>query len=527
MLKPYLEAENIKKICADSKFTMNSLKLEGISFKGLCFDIFIASYLLAPGKPAQSVPELTGQFLEYGLPSREEVLGKGAKAKKITEINPGELRDLSCREGAALFPLKDVLTEGLEEKELSRLYFDLELPLIEVLSSMELEGVAVDRDKLAAMSQEVKEKIQSIQEKIYELAGQEFNINSPKQLSFILFEKLNLPVIKKTKTGYSTSAEVLEELASHHEIVEQLLHYRQLVKLHGTYLEGLSGLINRDTGKIHTTFKQNITATGRLSSTDPNLQNIPVRLEEARRIRKVFIPGDPGAFFLAADYSQIELRILADISGDSQLVESFRKDEDIHQRTASEIFELPLEEVTSQMRNKAKAVNFGIVYGMSDYGLSQNLGIGRKEAGIYIQNYFEKYPGVKEFMENIISKAKKQGYVTTLLSRRRYLPDINHRNRNIRSFAERTAINTPIQGSAADLIKMAMIKIHHEIQKRDLKTKMLLQVHDELIFEAPSEEVTQVRLMIKENMENIFALKVPLKVDVKLGKNWYDMDRIV
>ena len=527
VLKPCLEEKNIRKFCADSKFTMNSLKLEGISLKEIAFDLFIASYLLAPGKPAQSISELTGNFLEYCLPSREEVLGKGVKAKKITEISHEELRDLSCREGAALFELIKALTKGLEEKKLSHLYFDLEIPLIKVLSSMELEGVTVDKDKLLVMSGEIKEKIEKIEEKIYELAGQKFNINSPKQLSFILFEKLNLPVIKKTKTGYSTSAEVLEELAPYHEIVEQILHYRQLVKLHGTYLEGLLGLINSDTGKIHTTFKQNITATGRLSSTDPNLQNIPVRLEEARRIRKVFIPGETDAFLLAADYSQIELRILADISGDSQLINSFRMDEDIHRRTALEIFELPLEQVTSEMRNRAKAVNFGIVYGMSDYGLSQNLGIGRKEASLYIQSYFEKYPGVKEFMETIISGARSDGYVTTLLSRRRYLPDINHRNRNIRSFAERTAINTPIQGSAADLIKMAMIKIYDEITKRNLKTKMLLQVHDELIFEVPSDEVTEVSLMIKENMENIFELKVPLKVDLKIGKNWYDMDKIV
>ncbi len=526
-LKPYLEDEDIKKISPDSKFIINCLELEGISLRGLYFDPFIAVYLLAPGEPVQSLTEMYAEFLDFHLSSREEVLGKGVKARKLTEVQIDEMKNLSCGEGALLFELTRVLKAELEEKGLTNLFFDLELPLVKVLSSMELEGIKVDKDKLLDMSLEIKGKIKSIEEQIYKLAGQEFNLNSPKQLAFILFEKLNLPVIKKIKTGYSTGAQVLEELADHHEIVKQILLYRQLIKLHGTYLEGLLGLINKNTGKIHTTFKQNITATGRLSSTDPNLQNIPVRLEEARRVRKVFIPEDPEGFLLAADYSQIELRILAHISGDEQLINSFLSDEDIHLRTAAEIFGLPVEEVTSQMRNGAKVVNFGIVYGMSDYGLSQNLGIDRKEARLYIQNYFEKYPGVKEYTDKIIYQAGKEGYVTTLLNRRRYLPDINHRNRNIRSFAERTAINTPIQGSAADLIKIAMLHIYKELQERELKTKMLLQVHDELIFEVPSDEVSAVGNLVKDKMENIYRLKVPLKVELKIGKNWYDMDKLV
>ena len=527
-LKPVLENKGIKKICPDGKLVMNILKLEGINLEGLHFDPYIAVYLLAPGKPVQSISQMAEEFLGSYVPSREEILGKGAKAKKITELETVELKDLSCREGSVLFKLAEVLKEKLREMDLENLFLSMELPLVKVLSAMELEGIKIDEEKLLEMSREVRGKIKKVEKEIYSLANQEFNLNSPKQLSFILFEKLNLPVIKKTKTGYSTDAEVLEELASHHEVVEKILLYRQLIKLQGTYLDGLLELINPDTGKIHTTFKQNITATGRLSSTDPNLQNIPVRLEEARRIRKVFIPQDQEAFLLAADYSQIELRILAHISGDQQLIDSFLRDEDIHQRTASEIFEIPLEQVTPSMRSSAKTVNFGIVYGMSDYGLSQNLRISRQEARSYIQNYFEKYPGVKEYTDKVIAQARQDGYVTTLLSRRRYLPDINHRNRNIRSFAERTAINTPIQGSAADLIKMAMVTIYEElIDNNFYNSKMLLQVHDELIFEVPSQEVSELSKRVKEKMERVYHLMVPLKVDLKVGKNWFDMEKIV
>ncbi len=528
VLKPFLENKEIKKICPDGKLVMNKLKLEGINLEGLHFDPYIAVYLLAPGKPVQSISQMAEEFLGRYVPSREEVLGKGAKAKKLTELEAGELKDLSCREGSVLFKLAEVLKEKLREMDLENLFLSMELPLVKVLSAMELEGIRIDEEKLLEMSREVRGKIGKVEKEIYSLADQEFNLNSPKQLSFILFEKLNLPVIKKTKTGYSTDAEVLEELASHHEVVEKILLYRQLIKLQGTYLDGLLELINPDTGKIHTTFKQNITATGRLSSTDPNLQNIPVRLEEARRIRKVFIPQDQEAFLLAADYSQIELRILAHISGDQQLIDSFLRDEDIHQRTASEIFEIPLEQVTPSMRSSAKTVNFGIVYGMSDYGLSQNLRISRQEARSYIQNYFEKYPGVKEYTDKVIAQARQDGYVTTLLNRRRYLPDINHRNRNIRSFAERTAINTPIQGSAADLIKMAMVTIYEElIDNNFYNSKMLLQVHDELIFEVPSQEVSELSKRVKEKMERVYHLMVPLKVDLKVGKNWFDMEKIV
>ncbi|UNC91596.1 DNA polymerase I [Candidatus Contubernalis alkaliaceticus] len=526
-LKPYLENQEIKKICPDAKFIINCLKKEGIFLQGLYFDPFIAAYLLSPGKPSQKVSELIKEFLGLELTDREQFLGKGAKARKIKDIKPEEFKNICCSEAALLFDLCRVLSGQLKMRELDNLFFTLEMPLIEILSAMETEGITVQKDILEHMSVEIKDKLEKIRSHIYELAGQEFNLNSPKQLAFVLFETLKLPAFKKTKTGYSTSAEVLEELASKYEIAEKILHYRQLVKLQGTYVDGLIPLINSKTGKIHSTFKQNVTATGRLSSTEPNLQNIPIRMEEARKIRKAFVSQSPESFLLASDYSQIELRILAHISEDQQLVDSFLNDEDIHRRTAAEVFEIPLEAVTSQMRNSAKVVNFGIIYGMSDYGLSQNLGIERKEAKKYIQSYFEKYPGVRKYSEEIIQKARDDGYVTTIFNRRRYLPDIKHRNNNIRSFAERTAVNTPIQGSAADLIKKSMLDIFNELNHHNFKTKMLLQVHDELIFEVPVLELSESSKLIKDMMESIFQLKVPLRVDLKVGKNLYDMDKLV
>ncbi len=526
-LKACLENEKIKKICPDAKFIINCLKKEGVFLQGLYFDPFIAAYLLSPGKPSQKISELIKEFLGLELTDREQFLGKGAKSKKITDIQSEEFKNICCSEAALLFDLCQVLEGQLKMRELDNLFFTLEMPLIEILSAMETEGITVQKDILEHMSVEIKNKLEKIQSHIFELAGQEFNLNSPKQLAFVLFEKLNLPAYKKTKTGYSTSAEVLGELASNHEIAEKILYYRQLVKLQGTYVEGLIPLINPETGKIHTTFKQNVTATGRLSSIEPNLQNIPIRMEEARKIRKAFVSRSPESFLLASDYSQIELRILAHLSEDQQLVDSFLSDEDIHRRTAAEVFEIPLETVTSQMRNSAKVVNFGIIYGMSDYGLSQNLGIERKEAKKYIHSYFEKYPGVREYSEQIIQKARIDGYVTTIFNRRRYLPDIKHRNNNIRSFAERTAVNTPIQGSAADLIKKAMLDIFNELKHHNLQTKMILQIHDELIFEVPAVELSESSKLIKDMMENISQLKVPLKVDLKIGKNLYEMDKLV
>jgi DNA polymerase-1 len=387
---------------------------------------------------------------------------------------------------------------------------------------MESCGVKVDRDRLRSMGEEINEKLTKIESNIHQLAGEKFNINSPKQLGIILFEKLNLPALKKTKTGFSTSAEVLEKLAPSHEIIDQILQYRQLGKLQSTYIEGLLKVIDPETEKVHTRYNQALTQTGRLSSTDPNLQNIPIRLEEGRKIRQAFIPSEKDWVMFAADYSQIELRVLAHISGDEKLIQAFRDDLDIHTKTAMEVFHVSAEEVTSNMRRQAKAVNFGIVYGISDYGLSQNLGITRKEAGRFIERYLHTYPGVKSYMDDIIQITKQKGYVSTLLHRRRYIPEITSRNFNLRSFAERTAMNTPIQGTAADIIKKAMIDMADALLTNKLKSRLLLQVHDELIFEAPQEEIETLKKLVPKIMENAIELDVPLKVDYAYGSTWFD-----
>jgi DNA polymerase-1 len=396
------------------------------------------------------------------------------------------------------------------------------MPLSLILADMESTGIKVDLERLKAMGQDLLSKLDEIEKRIHQLAGEAFNINSPKQLGVILFEKLGLPVIKKTKTGYSTSADVLEKLESEHEIIRDILHYRQLGKLQSTYIEGLLKVVNKETGKVHTRFNQALTQTGRLSSTDPNLQNIPIRLEEGRKIRQAFVPSEKGWVIFAADYSQIELRVLAHIADDEKLIEAFNEDMDIHTKTAMEVFHVSADEVTSNMRRHAKAVNFGIVYGISDYGLSQSLGITRKEAGKFIDRYLESYPGVRQYMDDIIHDAKQKGYVSTLLHRRRYLPEITSRNFNLRSFAERTAMNTPIQGSAADIIKKAMIDMADRLLDEGVKARLLLQVHDELIFEAPEEEIETLKKIVPDVMENAVELKVPLKVDYSYGPTWFD-----
>ncbi|GAW28711.1 DNA polymerase I [Carboxydocella sp. ULO1] len=415
--------------------------------------------------------------------------------------------------------------EQLEARDLTHLLTEVEQPLAELLFRMERTGIRVDAGELEQMGQELQAAIQRLTGEIYQLAGEEFNLNSPKQLGEILFNKLGLPVLKKTKTGFSTSAEVLEELALHHPIVEKILEYRQLAKLQSTYIAGLQQLLGAD-GLIHTTFNQAVTATGRLSSTEPNLQNIPVRLELGRRIRKAFRPLEPGHKLLSADYSQIELRILAHFSGDPELVAAFRQGEDIHTKTASQVFGVPREAVTREMRRAAKAVNFGIVYGLSDFGLARDLKISRTEARAYIESYFRQYPGVKDYINQTIARAKEQGYVTTLLGRRRYLPDLFSSNRNVRAFGERTAVNTPIQGTAADIMKVAMLKADAALKRTGLKARMLLQVHDELIFDVPAEEVREVARVLREAMDTAVQLTVPLEVEVKAGDNWYDMSQL-
>ncbi|MEH7236291.1 DNA polymerase I [Bacillus sp. JJ1562] len=508
-----------KKTVFDGKKSIVALRWKGIDLQGIVFDCLIASYILNPSDSTGDIAPVAKLKGIKDVQTDESVYGKGAKQRI-----PGEevLSEHIVRKAVALKKLQDIYLKELQENEQYKLFTDLEMPLSLILADMEATGVKVDVGRLKAMGEELKGHLQELEQKIYELAGEEFNINSPKQLGVILFEKLQLTAYKKTKTGYSTSADILEKLAKEHEIINYILHYRQVGKLQSTYIEGLLKVVHEDTCKVHTRFQQALTQTGRLSSTDPNLQNIPIRLEEGRKIRQAFVPSQKDWFMFAADYSQIELRVLAHIANDENLIHAFTNDLDIHTKTAMDVFHVKEDEVTSNMRRQAKAVNFGIVYGISDFGLSQNLGITRKEAGQFIERYFASFPGVKEYMEDIVEDVRQKGYVSTLLHRRRYIPEITARNFNVRSFAERTAMNTPIQGSAADIIKKAMIDMAAKLKEEKLQSKLLLQVHDELIFEAPEEEIEILKKIVPEVMENAISLKVPLKVDYSYGKTWYD-----
>ena len=519
IFKAWAEDETKKKTVYDAKRSEVSLRHHGIHLNGVTFDLLLASYLANPSETIDDIESVAKRYGFTSIQSDHAFYGKGAK-RSIPEEK--ELAGHLVRKALVLEDLEAKLEAELKNNQQLELYHDLELPLSFILADMESQGVKVDRDRLLDIGVELKERLAHLEDKIYSLAHGEFNINSPKQLGVILFEKLGLPVIKKTKTGYSTSADVLEQLESSHEIIGHILLYRQLGKLQSTYIEGLLKVVHPKTNKVHTIFNQALTQTGRLSSTDPNLQNIPIRLEEGRRIRQAFAPSEEGWLIFASDYSQIELRVLAHISSDEKLIQAFKDDMDIHTRTAMEVFHVTADEVTSDMRRHAKAVNFGIVYGISDYGLSQSLRITRKEAAQFIERYFESYPGVKDYMEDIVKDAKMKGFVETLMHRRRYLPEITSRNFNLRSFAERTAMNTPIQGSAADIIKKAMVDMAHRLKEEGLKTRMLLQVHDELIFEAPPEEIEQLKVIVPDVMENATQLKVPLKVDYSYGSTWYD-----
>ena len=467
------------------------------------FDIELAAYLLEPERSKYALPELSQKYLQEMAPESfaDERSQAVWEAKTISRLYP-------------------LLGAKLEEEELTHLMDTVELPLVEVLAAMEQNGVYVNRAHLAEKTEEVADRLQTIEQSIYEMAGHTFNLNSPKQLGTVLFEELNLPVRKKTKTGYSTNAEVLESLRLEHPIVEQILAYRLWSKLKSTYLDGITGLIRTDTGRVHTSFNQTVTATGRLSSSDPNLQNIPVRTEEGRMIRALFEPGEGYDYLLSADYSQIELRLLAHMSGDENFIDAFKRGQDIHARTAAEVFGIPLEEVTPELRRHAKAVNFGIVYGISDFGLARNLHISRKEAGDYISRYFERYPGVRAFMDKVVAEAHETGYVTTMFGRRRELPAIKSRNFNQRMLAERMAMNTPIQGTAADVIKLAMIAACHRLKEAGVKSRILLQVHDELVLEVVESELDVVQAILRESMEYVVALSVPLIIDIHWGRNW-------
>ncbi len=518
VFKKWAEDESSKKTVFDAKGTLVSLLNSGIHMKGITFDLLLASYILNPADNHHDIPAIAHRMGNRNVLSDEEVYGKGAKLK-VPEVEV--LAEHVVRKTKMLYQLQDQIIDDLKTNEQYELLQVLEMPLALILGEMEHTGVQVDIEQLEKIGEELKERLDVIEKDIYDLAGEAFNINSPKQLGVILFEKLALPIIKKTKTGYSTAADVLEKLADKHEIIPHIGLYRQLGKLQSTYIEGLLKVVDPKTNKIHTRFNQALTQTGRLSSIDPNLQNIPIRLEEGRKIRQAFIPSEKDWVIFAADYSQIELRVLAHIANDEKLIEAFNQDLDIHTATAQDVFHV--DEVTEDMRSQAKAVNFGIVYGMSDYGLSQNLGITRKEAGQFIDRYFESYPGVKTYMDEIVQEAKHKGYVTTLMKRRRYLPEITSRNFNQRSFAERTAMNTPIQGTAADIIKKAMIDLHEKLVEEKLEARILLQVHDELIIEAPKNEIDQLTKIVPAIMESTVQLKVPLKVDYAYGDSWFDV----
>ncbi|GAA0456381.1 DNA polymerase I [Alkalibacillus silvisoli] len=517
--KQWLRDQSSSKIVFNKKQLQVAMKWRGIQIEGIEFDLQLAAYIV---NPQSHDGDMTSIAHSYGLTEvsyDEEIYGKGAKRQIPNEETYQEHIVRKGLVGLKLYPL---LMGELKTNEQQALYYDLEMPLSSVLADMEYTGVKLDLGRLNEMNKDLGERLNDIEAHIHQLAGEEFNINSPKQLGKVLFEDLELPVIKKTKTGYSTSADVLEKLQHEHEIVEEILNYRQLAKLQSTYLEGLLKVVHHDTDKIHTRFNQVLTQTGRLSSIEPNLQNIPIRLEEGRRIRQAFVPSESDSVILAADYSQIELRVLAHIAQDEKLVEAFNNGKDIHSQTAMDVFNVKEDEITDLMRRQAKAVNFGIVYGISDYGLSQSLGITRKEAEQFINKYLESYPGVKSYMDDIVTQAKRDGFIETIMKRRRYLPDINSRNFNRRSFAERTAMNSPIQGSAADIIKQAMLDVVEQLKNQDIEATMLLQVHDELIFEVKKQDAQKLQILIKEAMEQTIDLQVPLVVDSSYGDTWYD-----
>lgn len=486
------------------------------------FDAGIAAYLLNPLKSSYTYDDIAKEYLGEMLPAKEDLIGKLSyiKAMSEKEAKEEEVAKSICYMAYTALRSRKALMEALENNNMKALFEDVELPLLFTLSNMEKEGIRVNAEALKEYGSQLEVKIKALESQIYEEAGEEFNINSPKQLGVILFEKLQLPGGKKTKTGYSTAADVLEKLAPEHKLVADILEYRQLAKLKSTYADGLAGFIGED-GRIHSTFNQTITATGRISSTEPNLQNIPIRMELGRLIRKVFIPED-GFVFVDADYSQIELRVLAHLSGDENLIEAYKEAQDIHRMTASQVFHVPFEEVTDLQRRNAKAVNFGIVYGISSFGLSQDLSITRKEAAEYIENYFATYPKIKGFLDGLVTEAKEQGYVETMFQRRRPVPEIRSGNFMQRSFGERVAMNSPIQGTAADIIKIAMIRVEQALKEQNLESRLILQVHDELLIEAKEDEVEAVKAILEREMKGAANLAVPLEIDMHTGTNWYE-----
>lgn len=518
-LRKMLEDKTIKKNVFDIKRTYVGLHRLNLKAKGLDYDMLLASYLVNNENNSNDLGEVAHLYDDYSVKTDLEVYGKG---KKQAVPDDNELFEHLAAKVAVIEKLKTPLLEKLKDHEQDDLYETIEIPVAFVLAKMEITGIKVEASVLNQLGNDFAVKLQELEHKIYQQADEEFNLNSPKQLGHILFEKLGLPPIKKTKTGYSTSVEVLEQLKMKSPIVSEILDYRQIAKIQNTYVKGLLECIQPD-GRIHTRYLQTLTATGRLSSVDPNLQNIPTRTNEGKQIRKAFVPSTKDGYIFSCDYSQVELRVLAHVSGDEHMQEAFKSGYDIHAHTAMKIFHLDSpDEVTPLMRRHAKAVNFGIVYGISDYGLSKNLGISRKQAKTFIENYFEQYPQIKNYMDDAIKKARENGYAETIMHRRRYLPDIHSKNFNVRSFAERTAINSPIQGSAADIIKIAMINMQKKLDELHLKTKMVLQVHDELIFDVPKDELDTIKKIVPEVMQSAVKLDVPLIADSNWGHNWYD-----
>ncbi|WPC42862.1 DNA polymerase I [Clostridium sp. JS66] len=500
-LKNIFENNKIEKVSHNVKVPYTVFKKMGINFTSVKFDTEIAAYLIDSSRGEYELNSIIQDYLKIMLQGEED--------------------EIRVKETSLLKDVFETLNKQIKELNMEELLYEVEQPLTLVLAAMEYEGFKVDTVKLEELGEKFKIEIDKLQKDIYGLAEEEFNINSPKQLGKILFEKLDLPVIKKTKTGYSTNAEVLEQLSDKHPIIEKITYYRQFTKLYSTYIEGLKAVIDKD-GKIHSSFNQTVTTTGRLSSTEPNLQNIPIKYEMGREIRKVFVPEGENSIILSADYSQIELRVLAHIADDENLIDAFLNHSDIHTKTASEVFKVPIDQVTKLQRSNAKAVNFGIVYGIGDFSLAKDLKISRKEAKNYIDTYFERYPGVKRYMDNVIKQAEDNLYVTTIMNRRRFIPEIKNSKKMVKAFGERLAMNTPIQGSAADIIKMSMVNVYNILKSKNLKSKVILQVHDELILNVYKDELEEVKALVKNQMEDVMKLRVPLEVDINLGDNWYE-----
>lgn len=522
LIKEIISNEEIKKIGYNLKDDYLAFKSYNMEMNNIFFDIAIGEYLIdSKSSTSYECSDIAMKYLTKKVKSQEEILGKGAKAKKFQDLDMEELSEYFGEMINVVYNVYPIMEKAFKDMDMEYLFYDVEMSLVEVLGSMEYYGIEVDKNQLKDLGDKFKNIIANLEEEIFSLAGEKFNINSPKQLGVILFEKLELPVIKKTKTGYSTNADVLEKLRDKHEIIDKITEYRQIVKLNSTYVEGLSNIINPISGRIHSSFNQTITTTGRISSTEPNLQNIPVKTEMGREIRKVFI-ADENSKLVDADYSQVELRVLAHMSGDEHMIEAFQNHVDIHSKTASQIFGIDVNEVNSTQRSEAKAINFGIVYGKTDFGLSQDLNIPVAKAKAYIESYFANYSSIKDFMDKVIEQAKEKGYVLTEFNRRRYIPEINSSNFMVRKQGERFAMNAPIQGSAADIIKIAMVNVYNRLKDEQLKSKLILQVHDELIVEAVEEEIDKVSKIVKEEMESAVNLQVHLDVDLNVGDSWYE-----